>query len=1089
VSVTANRLGEAPSPEFDPGWTGEQLIAIERRVGELLLDAGAGSGKTSVLVERFVRSVLEDGVEVDAILAITFTDKAAAELRDRARTRLRELGAVEQARATERAFISTIHGFCARVLRANALAAGIDPRFEVLDELEAGRLADLAFDDAIAEADSELIASYGALALRAAILAVYRQLRSRGQSQPSLPALPAPPSTGTGGDAATTFRSVAATLAAELGGLPDPSAKVREALARLERVGEIVRDGDVWPGDLDRLRLPGGNGAALSTSACVAYCAALDRFRAACEYRWAARVYPELDRLLREFAVRYSERKRARSGLDFEDLELLARDVLLRDPELREHYAQRFARIMVDELQDTNPVQLELISAIARENRFAVGDAHQSIYGFRHADVELFERLGEQLDQRGQRATLLTNFRSRAEILEVINATFGYRPLRPGRDEPPAGAPLVELLVVEKEDSGWRAAEARSVAARIAELIEAGAAPREVVVLTRAATDLRTYERALEERGIPTYLIGGRGYWSSPQVLDVVAYLRALANPLDEHALYQLLASPMVGLSMDALVLVAAARRGGGDDEPDGLAAEDARRLSAFRQWFESERRLLGRVAIEELIERVLILTGYDLEMLALPGGERRLANVRKLMRLARDHEGRSGRDLRGFLSLVGLLAAGGRADAKESEAPVEGEALDAVRLMTIHRAKGLEFEIVVVADLGRERFRRRELIRVGPEGELGLRLARAGTGGSVPALDYERLGEQQQRADEAEERRIFYVAMTRARERLVLSGPMPSEGPIAWLSEALPAEGVERRTTPALADSRDSVVGIRRPESPRNSGTPGRPVEPSFQTTLSYSSLSDYGRCGYRFYVERILGVPPTSGVGGTTAGATTGATNTAATATVDSAISAAERGILVHELLEALDFRRPERPRSVPADVGELVEGFIASPVFERLAAARELHREEGFAFLLGDALITGVLDVVAIEPRGTLVVDYKSDRLEGADPAAVAAREYRIQRLIYALAALRAEAVTVEVVHLFLECPEQPVSASYGRGDIEALELELLALAAGALGGEYSVADEPCLSVCNGCPAEGGLCSWPLEMTRRQAPDRLF
>ena len=135
-------------------WTSEQLGAIERRDGELLLDAGAGSGKTSVLVERFVRSVLDDGVEVDAILAITFTEKAAAELRDRVRTSLRELGAVAEARATERAFISTIHGFCARVLRAHALASGIDPKFVVLDELEAGRLADLAFDDAIADADS-----------------------------------------------------------------------------------------------------------------------------------------------------------------------------------------------------------------------------------------------------------------------------------------------------------------------------------------------------------------------------------------------------------------------------------------------------------------------------------------------------------------------------------------------------------------------------------------------------------------------------------------------------------------------------------------------------------------------------------------------------------------------------------------------------------------------------------------------------------------------------------------------------------------------------------------------------------------------
>jgi ATP-dependent exoDNAse (exonuclease V) beta subunit len=1053
-------------------WTAEQLQAIERRQGELLLDAGAGSGKTSVLVERFVRSVLEDGVEVDAILAITFTEKAAAELRDRVRTRLRALGAVKQARATERAYISTIHGFCARILRAHALAAGLDPKFVVLDELEAGRLADLAFEDAIAVADSELIASYGALALRGAILSIYGQLRSRGESEPLLPQLP-PPQEGPQ-EAGAALSQAALALTAELGALPEQSSRVCEALSRLGRVAQIVGGPDAWPGDLDCLRLPGGNGASLTTPACVAYCEALERFRAATEQTWAARIHPQLDRLLRDFGARYGERKRAASGLDFADLELMARDVLLGDRRLRAHYAQRFERIMVDELQDTNTVQLELISAIARQNLFAVGDAQQSIYGFRHAQVELFEDLGAQLAERGLRATLDTNFRSRAEILDVVNATFDWRRLRAGREEPPADGPLVELLVVEKEDSSWRAAEARMVAARIEELIANGALAREVVILTRAATDLRTYERALEERGVPTYLIGGRGYWSSPQVMDMVAYLRTLANPRDQRALYNLLASPLVGLTMDALVLVAAARREGNFDEPDGLTAQDATRLRQFGEWFERERHLGGRAPIEELIERALITTAYDLKMLALPGGERRFANVRKLMRLAREYEERSGRDLRGFLNLVSMRAAGGRVDAKESEAPVEGEALDAVRLMTIHRAKGLEFEVVVVADLGREPFRRRELIRIGEEGELGLRLARPGTGKPVPALDYQRLGERQRLAEEAEERRIFYVAMTRARERLILSGPLPSEGPIEWLAEALPSEGVARRTFGPPTEPDNGPPGLREPDGPDGVQPPPRPVEPPLPRALSYSALAEYGRCGYRFYLERVLGIPSTSGAA-------------APAGDVHATLSATERGILVHELLEALDFRRPRRPQRAPADVGDLIEAFIGSSLFTRLAAARELRREEGFSFLLEDALITGVLDVVASEPEGrTLVVDYKSDRLEEADPAAVAERQYRIQRLVYALAALRAGAQTVEVVHLFLERPEEPVAASYGREQIEALERELLALAAGALRGDFAVTDEPYVSVCNGCPAEGGLCSWPLEMTRREGPD---
>jgi ATP-dependent helicase/nuclease subunit A len=252
-------------------WTEEQRRAIERRDGDLLLDAGAGSGKTSVLVERFAQAVIEDGVDIGAILAITFTDKAAAELRDRIRARLRELGADEQARATEGAFISTIHGFCARVLRAGALAAGLDPGFVVLDRDQSEPLAAAAFDDALADlartdADAvALVADYGAGPLRTAVLSVYAQLRSRGQGSPCLPACPPPP----GPESAAELSGAVEALTTELGIVAQPGSKVAEALDRLDRCRTLLAAGaDPWPADLDPLKLP-SNGAALSTDACA----------------------------------------------------------------------------------------------------------------------------------------------------------------------------------------------------------------------------------------------------------------------------------------------------------------------------------------------------------------------------------------------------------------------------------------------------------------------------------------------------------------------------------------------------------------------------------------------------------------------------------------------------------------------------------------------------------------------------------------------------------------------------------------------------------------------------------------------------
>ena len=1153
-------------------FTPEQLEAIGRREGDLLLDASAGSGKTSVLVERFARAVLEDEVDVGAILTITFTEKAAAELRERIRARLRELGALEAARDTDGAFISTIHGFCARVLRAHALAAGLDPAFSVLDEAQSRRLADAAFDGALeavaaaSPAGVELLASYRADVLRAAILGLFEELRSRGEPAPRLPLLPPV------GDAESAVEELVAAsrrAAAELGAIANPAVRIGQALTRLERCVEVVALADPALAELDGIALPGGNGAALSTDACAAYADALARYRTVIEHRRAQRVHGALDQLLRGFGERYAAAKRAVSGLDFEDLELLTRE-LLRDGELRERYRDRFAHVMVDELQDTNLVQLELIESIADGNLFTVGDAQQSIYGFRHADVELFEARGVRLERVGARATLQTSFRSRPEIVAVLNAAFGramgasFRPLRPGRTDEPLDAPLVELLVADKGAewtpdslvSPWRVAEAQALARRVGELVAGDWSPRDIVVLTRATTDLRAYERALEDAGIPTYVIGGRGYWSHPQIIDLVAYLRALANPRDEEALYSVLASPMVGLSGDGLVLLAAAARAAGRDpwwaiaaSLDGLrslAEDDCARLERFAAWFAAERTASERSGIEELIERMLEVTAYDLTMLRLPGGRRCLANVRKLMRLGREYEHESGRDLRGFLELAQGRAAGrpSAADSRESEAPVEGEALDAVRLMTIHRSKGLEFDVVCVADLGRGPFRLGELIRVGRDGRFGLRLSEPGTGRPRPALDYDVLGQEQQAAEEREERRLFYVAATRARERLILSGAAKlaawpengGAGPIGWIGPAFAPDIAER----IGEGDRVSDEGVRltfvRPAEPAPGGdglragaepvagpvpaaSAGAPTAPPARAAavpapsipadrvaaapraargspvgrLSYSSLAEYRRCGYRFYGERVLGLPSlapsTAGAGARTAARR---------------LSAADRGILAHRLLEKLDFRRPAPPdaatimAAVPAptaeeaaELAELIARLAGSELAARLGRALDVRREERFAFPLeGEVLMTGAFDVLAREPDNRLlVIDYKSDRLGGARPQAVVAAAYATQQLVYALAALRAGAERVDIVHVFLEAPDEPVSISHGREDVERLRGELSGLAAGVLERRFAVTDAPERLVCSGCPAEGGLCSWPLEMTRRDAPDRLF
>jgi ATP-dependent helicase/nuclease subunit A len=816
-----------------PTFTAEQEQAAARRRGPLLLAAGAGSGKTSVLVERFVRAVREDGIAPGRILAITFTERAAAELRERVRARLLELGEREAARDTEGAPIGTFHGFCARLLRIHALTAGLDPEFAILDEAGAGRLRQLAFRRALATllADErrrdavELLAAYGADRVQRMVLGVYAEQRSRGVSRPALP------------DSLLSERSKPA------------SPQMQPSLFDLELLPH--RD----PMASDPLELEALHACALLGEVLVAYgdgYAALKRARPSPSGRVPA--------------------------LDFDDLELCARDLLERHDGVRRGWSERIELLMVDEFQDTNRRQLALLGLLERDNLFTVGDELQSIYGFRHAEVEIFRERRRRLHAAGAAIVLAHNFRGRPPLISAINGLFGerfgdaYTPLIAARESrgerapatvadgpeaegrsdrgitagqgstaergstagqgipTEADAPLIELLLTDKNGWAesphaqriagtlppaalWRQAEARLLAQRVAELVAGGqVAAGDVAVLLRAATDLPVYERALEERGLRTLAAVG-SFWGHQQVGDLLAWLRALANPLDELALYSVLASPLVAISSDGLALVALRARAQGVGawatiaRTDGdlyltLSAGDREHLERFAEWFAAERAAAPTRSAAELLLRAIAFGDYDRHVLALPWGERRLANIHKLLRLARRFEAAEGRDLRGFLDHVAHRRA--HAESSEPHAPTGSEP-DAVRLMTIHAAKGLEFPVVCLADLGRGGNGTPPDLLVDGE-RVGLRLARLDGSASVACLHYEKLAEERRRAESAEEERIVYVAMTRARERLLVSGACDFErwsggAPITWLAPALVPE------LPALARTLERPV------------------------------------------------------------------------------------------------------------------------------------------------------------------------------------------------------------------------------------------------------------------------------------------
>jgi ATP-dependent helicase/nuclease subunit A len=1153
-------------PVRDVSLTPEQQRAVARRDRSLMVRAGAGTGKTTVLVERFVQAVIEDGAPVEGILAITFTDKAAAEMKTRVRGRFLELGRRAEARAAEGAWISTIHGFCARVLRAHALSAGIDPDFRVLNELEAERIAADAFDGALeafmgeneAPERLEMVAAYTPDRLRDMVGTAHSRLRSRGQRQPALEEVAAPQVAGQ----LERLRAALDAALRELAGAGEGKA-VGTALDRLERCAALLerlpagRLAD--PYDLEGLSV-GVNAKALCTPACDEYREAFDAYATLCRAQSEYRTHTMLRVLLQLYGRHYEEGKRRRSGLDFEDLELIARDLLARDEGLRRQHAERFAHVLVDEFQDTNPLQNQLLEQLERDNLFRVGDERQSIYGFRNADVEVFRDHWANAEQEGRAESVTVNFRSRGELLEAIDTCFertwggDFEPLREAegaRERPPRVARCVELLVVDKskarweealgaEDpfgtamhgaTAWRAAEARLLAKRVDELRAEGRWRWcDIVLLLRATTSMAFYERALEERGIPTHVVGGRGYWAQQQVTDLRHWLAALANPLDEMAVYSVLASPLAGLSLDAVALIGLAAREAGRDvwrtiserngPSDELPERDRRRLSQFVELFERERRAAPRVSLETLIDHAVTRTGYDRHVLSLPAGRRRMANVRKLMRLAREFEADEGRDLRGFID---TLAERDAVQPREGEAPLEAEALDAVRLMTIHRAKGLEFPVVCVADLGKDGREDYGSLRLSEDGRLGLRLASIG-GGAVDSEELERIKAEQKRLGEQEEKRIFYVAVTRAEEHLVLSGatdleqrPEPDDmkEPMRWLLRGFEGPGV--RCTELRPAGVDDLLpdGDRRPAAVEPE-PPGGQAQPELGlaalpapralpvSRLSYSSLEDYRRCSYRFYLERALRLPraeppPSAALPASAEPAAPGEPPLSGQPAAEPGLSALLRGTLVHELLERLDFRRPLVPSEQDvaalleahgaavrgaevADLREMVERFAASELCRRIAHARRVRTELPFAFTLTppgaggrSVLVNGVVDVHAAEADGLLVVDYKSDALEGRDPAELTAAAYSTQRLVYALAALRSGAERVEVVHCYLERPDVPAVARHEAADVERLERELVELARGVVEGRFVPAERPHRELCVDCPGRRSLCSW--------------
>jgi len=1140
-----------PSPAGGParprfGGVAEALFSLS---GPTAVSAGAGSGKTTCLVELCLRLFSGEAaarpVEPAEVVAITFTEKAALELEERLREGLARRAAtapadevpIWQARlhGLERMAIGTIHGFARRLLREHALEAGLDPEFEVLDEeaarswrREAARGAVVAALDRGRPEVRELCAAYGASGRRGGLAEVVseivRERAALGETEAMAPA--ATPRA----EALEARERMLAALAAALGQGPRVrSASGARALARLSeeaaRLEEADRRGPLRPATLARASLLAAalrgwrGGTEEERVAKAALAEACEAFLLRAAEVLAGPQKDELCRLVAEVEGRYAARKSAARVLDFDDLLARARDLLEGQGAVRAEVRGRLFALLVDEYQDVNALQHAIFELLTGGEEgpvlVAVGDLKQSIYRFRGADVAVFRRLIEGLPGRpgGRVLHLAQNYRSGPAVLELVNEVSarsmkpGGGPARPyelafGEEDRlvpvrVAGAgPACEILPDPGGEGGLerREREARAVAERIVALVsgragvEVGERPSEpggeerrrrpgyadVGLLFRRLTQVGAYERALRQAGIPYRLARGGGFYQAPEVRDLGELLASLAHPEDALAWAAVLRSPLCGLSEAALF--GAARLGFGTlarRAPQGVVEEllafhpplarpwplpdlpstEADRLRLFLTEWQALRALEGRLSVPGLLRRALDRLDLEAAHLASPDGERRVGNLRKAVLLAERFAGRGGTAAE-FAEQLRTMAA-----RPPSEPEAELEAGEAVALLSVHQAKGLEWPIVFLPDLGTVApVDARRALR-GPAGELVASYYEPGADLHYPTAALAAAREESRRAAAAESRRLLYVALTRARDHLVLSGEARRGD--SWrglVEEALAAR-------PELALRLSVEVGETAAPHPEPEGAaepeglaeawPTFRVLPPPTVQLAVTELAEQRRCPRRLFFARELALPEAFLGRGSTE---------------DDPERATARGTLAHAMLAETDLAAPPLERHAQLAAAALRAGydpsqphvrrimgdvtrFLESPPgrpLARAARAGTLRREVPFLLKLGEegapaCYLSGALDALVDDGRRLEVIDFKYAL---ARPGA--GERYRLQLLAYVLAASRAlpgRRVTARLQFLRGGCQSLDLTPSEAELERFAREAPRLAAAASA------------------------------------------
>jgi ATP-dependent helicase/nuclease subunit A len=1039
----------------------------------LFVEAGAGTGKTTELVGRIV-ALVRSGVPVDQIAAITFTEKAAAELSERVRRELERAATGHERYASfttdervrceaalpdlDRAAIQTLHSFAQRILSLYPLEAGLPPQLRIMDEVE----GDIAFRDRWNWFVDELLddPAMQRPLLRAFTMGLRLKDLERvaeafhdnwerlegvefeAADEPEIARPPLGPALDVAEAALGAKPSEAAMV--QLRRLRPHARKLDAAAARISAAGDR---GERDAAEVDLLRLAcavpeirtnaGPKGVFAATR--EAHGGWIDAARRA----YLTAVLPRL----RQFALDYAAERRAAGHLSFQDLLVLAVDLLRANGQVRRALHERYQRVLIDEFQDTDPLQVELAALLAGRpgspparwgetevepgRLFFVGDPKQSIYRFRRADIALYERTRQAFGC--EQVPLTTNFRSTPRILEWVNQTFeqlfdrdpggGVRqaawvPLQP-RPEASRGVPVMVI-------GGPCGAEAkadevrREEAAALASAILAAREGRwlgndrptrfaDMAILLPTRTNSPAIERALADAGIPFRVESRSLVFATQDVRDLSNILAAIDDPTDDVAVVAALRSP--AFACRDRELLAHVQAGGGWSYLADVPGASPERVRASMAALRESHRRKWYMSTGALIEEV-IATRHMLELAV--AGPRPRESWRRLRFVA---EQARGLEEAGALTTLRQFVEWLRIQAEEGARVNEGVAVepddDAIRIMTIHAAKGLEFDIVFLAGLGIEPFKRDSYViwpeRTGPGGTVevraGLKERAFATGG------FEAAAERERRHQRLERDRLLYVAATRARERLVISLYQRSHGTSHDLRHAEDRCSHAECLAAACAETEGTGTWVRF-DVPLALGLP----EPADQPVPDSAAERERWLAERAELLQRMRRAP----VVAATAIAHEGEATEEDVPPDDEqqpwrkGRAGTSVGRAVHAVLQTIDLGTGDgivdaaRAQAVAEGIADeagrvarLVENARLSRAVRDAVASGRFWREVYVGTEVEGATIEGFIDLLFEGPAGLVVVDYKTDSARSTEDIDRAMTRYRLQGAAYAVA----------------------------------------------------------------------------------------